>query len=107
MINKHRRSKNPNWQEADQLGFSPPPPQFHFFKFFGIKFIIIKKNLKKGHFKSEDDVRNLIVKLFGLNSTFVLYTGISDFDERKKRLGYELKRLRKWDMPFKRVDSDV
>ena len=72
-----------------------------------MKFIIIIKKIKKGHFKSEDDLRNLLVRLFGLNSTFALYTGISDFDEREKRLGYELKRLREWEMPFKQVDSDM
>ena len=57
--------------------------------------------------KSEDYARNLILKLLGPNSNFVVCGGIVDFDESGNRLGYDPKHLRKWEMPFKRVDSDM
>lgn len=67
-------------------------------------FLVLKE---KGHFKSEDYARNLILKLLGPNSNFVVCGGIVDFDESGNRLGYDPKHLRKWEMPFKRVDSDM
>lgn len=67
-------------------------------------FLVLKE---KGHFKSEDYARNLILKLLGPNSNFVVCGGIVDFDESGNRLGYDAKHLRKWEMPFKRVDSDM
>ena len=67
-------------------------------------FLVLKQ---KGHFKSEDHARNLILKLLGPNSNFVVCGGIIDFDESGNRLGYDPKHLRKWEMPFKRVVSDM
>ena len=69
--------------------------------FYNLEVFLVLK--EKGHFKSEDYARNLILKLLGPNSNFVVCGGIVDFGESGNRLGYDPKHLRKWEMPFKRV----
>lgn len=62
-------------------------------------------NKERGRFKTEGDAKELIDRLFTPKSSFVVCRGITDFHDNGKDLGYALKDLRKWELPFERVDS--
>ena len=71
--------------------------------FIGLKFSFVVK--ERGRISSEENAKEVILKVFAPNSPFVVCRGIADYEENGKQLGYDLNCLRKWEMPFKRVDS--
>ncbi|XP_067042166.1 uncharacterized protein [Acropora muricata] len=89
--------------ECDENTLSPLRIVFDVMGFYRIEVFFVVK--ERGRISSEENAKEVILKVFAPNSPFVVCRGIADYDENGKQLGYDLNCLRKWEMPFKRVDS--
>ena len=89
--------------ECDENTLSPLRIVCDVMGFYRIEVFFVVK--ERGRISSEENAKEVILKVFAPNSPFVVCRGIADYDENGKQLGYDLNCLRKWEMPFKRVDS--